>query len=116
MALVSFACVLTMASLAACAGNDSLHASDVVRVTATEMHFTPSRLVALAGKERVEIHNRGALTHTFSLNDIGEEVTVAPGKTKTIHLTLTPGKYRYVCRILDHEGLGMHGVLTVRAS
>ena len=84
-------------------------------VTAKEMHFTPSTLHVTAGKRTIVVHNSGNLTHTFSLNALGSEVTIHPGKTKTLSLDLQPGTYRYVCRILDHEGLGMHGVLRVSA-
>lgn len=116
VALGLCACFLAVASFVGCAGNDTALGADTVRVTAKEMHFTPSRLLAAAGVTTITVHNAGTLTHTFSLNDVGRETTVAPGKTKTFHVTLAAGKYRYVCRILDHEGLGMHGVLTVQPS
>lgn len=80
-----------------------------------EMHFTPSSVSLVAGRYTVFAHNRGSLTHTFSLNKLGQETTVTPGKTETFAVDLKPGTYRYVCRILDHEGLGMHGVLKVRS-
>ncbi len=98
--------------ISACAGNAS---ADGVTVTAKEMHFTPSTLHVRAGEQTISVHNAGKLTHTFSLNALGREVTVHPGQTRTLTLDLKPGTYRYVCRILDHEGLGMHGVLRVSA-
>jgi plastocyanin len=98
--------------LSGCAGGAG--ASDVA-VTAKEMHFTPSTVRLNAGRHTIVVHNNGKLTHTFSLNSLGREVTIHPGKTKTLALDLPPGTYRYVCRILDHEGLGMHGVLRVSA-
>ena len=62
------------------------------------------------------MHNRGDLRHTFSLNALGREVTVQPGQDHgRSPSNLEPGTYAYVCRILDHEGLGMHGTLRVRA-
>jgi plastocyanin len=89
--------------------------ADDLTVTAKEMHFTPSTFRVAAGRRTIVIHNSGTLTHTFSHNALGREVTIRPGKTKTMSLDLQPGTYRYVCRILDHEGLGMHGVLRVSA-
>lgn len=68
------------------------------------------------GQRTFTVHNRGEIAHTFSLNALGEEVTVQPGKTKALTLSLAPGTYKYVCRILDHEGLGMYGTLRVRAT
>ncbi len=80
-----------------------------------EMRFTPSAVSVVAGRYTVVAHNAGGLTHTFSLNELGQEITVTPDKTATFEVDLTPGTYRYVCRILDHEGLGMRGVLKVRS-
>lgn len=83
---------------------------------ANEMRFSPSRASLPAGSQTFTVRNTGEIRHTFSINSLGEEVTVQPGQTKTLTLDLVPGRYSYVCRILDHEGLGMRGVLTVTAS
>jgi plastocyanin len=107
--LASFSAALL---LAGCAGGSS---ADEVDVAAKEMRFTPSTVRVKAGRHVMVVHNRGKLTHTFSLNALGREVTVHPGKTRELSVDLEPGTYRYVCRILDHEGLGMHGVLRVSA-
>lgn len=80
------------------------------------MKFLPSTIEVESGRRTFKVRNIGELRHTFSLNAIGEEVTVEPGKTKSMTVELSPGTYRYVCRILDHEGLGMKGTLRVRAS
>jgi len=98
--------------LSGCAGSAS---AGEVEVSAKEMRFTPSTLRVSAGRHTIAVHNHGQLTHTFSLNALGREVTIHPGKTRTLSVDLQPGTYRYVCRILDHEGLGMHGVLRVSA-
>ena len=98
----------------ACAGEDGPSAAAVaLRVTTEEMRFSPSKLTAQQGRTTITVHNSGAIAHTFSLNDLGREVTVTPGQTKTINLATKPGTYAYVCRILDHEGFGMYGTLTV---
>lgn len=103
---------LSAASLGACASGGVAG----LRVTTREMKFTPSTMSIAAGDRTITVHNSGTLTHTFSINDLGQEVTVSPGATKSLTISLKPGKYAYVCRILDHEGLGMHGVLTVSKS
>jgi plastocyanin len=79
------------------------------------MKFTPSTLRVTPGLHTIVVQNHGTLTHTFSLNALGHEVTIPPGKARTLSVDLKPGTYRYVCRILDHEALGMHGVLRVSA-
>ena len=80
------------------------------------MKFHPSSMRLEAGEHTFVVRNTGDIRHTFSLNSIGEEVTVEPGKTKSLRVDLPPGTYRYVCRILDHEGLGMRGTLRVSAN
>ena len=104
--------VLSAVVGSACAGSG---AADGVEVRTDEMKFMPSQMRLAAGSHTFVVRNVGEIRHTFSLNSIGEEVTVEPGKTKSLAVTLEPGTYRYVCRILDHEGLGMHGTLRVRA-
>lgn len=78
------------------------------------MKFLPKRMSTTAGRQVVTVHNSGKLRHTFSINSIGSEVTVNPGETKELEIDVEPGTYRYVCRVLDHEGLGMRGALQVR--
>jgi len=109
LGLASLSAVLL---LGGCAGGSN---ANEVNVSAKEMRFTPSTVRVKAGRHVIGVHNRGKLTHTFSLNALGREVTIHPGKTRSLSIELQPGTYRYVCRILDHEGLGMHGVLRVRA-
>jgi plastocyanin len=108
-ALATFAAVFLMTG---CAGDD---ASAGVTVEAREMKFTPRALTVHPGRQVITVHNAGELRHTFSINSLGSEVTVNPGATKSITVDLEPGTtYRYVCRVLDHEGLGMRGALRVR--
>ncbi len=97
---------------AGCAGDD---AAKGVTVSTTEMKFAPRTVTVGAGRQAFTVTNNGKARHTFSLNELGHEVTVAPGQTKTFSVDLEPGTYRYVCRILDHEGLGMRGVVTVQS-
>ncbi|HUR78089.1 MAG TPA: cupredoxin domain-containing protein [Acidimicrobiales bacterium] len=90
--------------------------AETAKVSTKEMRFSPSALAVEAGRRTISVRNNGELVHTFSLNELGREVTVQPGRTKILTVSLEPGTYKYVCRILDHEGLGMHGVLRVRAT
>ncbi|MDP1793348.1 MAG: cupredoxin domain-containing protein [Acidimicrobiales bacterium] len=111
LALFGAGCLFGGGLLAGCAGDD---AAMGVTVSTTEMKFGPASIGLPAGRQTFTVVNDGKLRHTFSLNDLGQEVTVAPGQTKTLSVDLEPGTYRYVCRVLDHEGLGMRGVLKVR--
>jgi plastocyanin len=113
--LKTLSAALAVAGLAltGCAG-DSVN--DAVEVRTEEMKFLPKTLRMTAGRRTFVVKNTGEIRHTFSLNELGREVTVEPGKTRTFTADLEPGTYRYVCRILDHEGLGMLGTLRVSAS
>lgn len=97
--------------LGGCAGDDGTLG---VTVDTTEMKFSPKNFELTAGSHTITVHNTGELRHTFSLNSLGSEVTVNPGEIKKLDIDVEPGTYRYVCRVLDHEGLGMRGTLRVR--
>jgi plastocyanin len=109
---IVLASLSAFALVGACAGDSNAQQIDV---TTKEMRFSPSTLRIGSGRHVIVVHNHGSLSHTFSLNALGREVTVHPGKTRELSIDVEPGTYRYVCRILDHEGLGMHGVLRVSA-
>ncbi|HVE93950.1 MAG TPA: cupredoxin domain-containing protein [Acidimicrobiales bacterium] len=108
------ACALLGATLVfgGCGGDSD--ATPSVRVETTEMRFTPARLVTEANQDVViVVDNRGDVDHTFSINELDVEVKLNPGERKEITLNAAPNTYAYVCRILDHEGLGMVGELVV---
>ena len=107
------ACAVAGCVLGGCAGDG---VTDEVKVTTEEMKFLPKTLRVLPGRRTFVVKNSGEVRHTFSLNELGEEVTVEPGKTRSFTAELEPGTYTYVCRILDHEGLGMRGTLRVSAN
>lgn len=110
------AVVITIVGAAIFLSGCASGASTGVAVQTQEMKFLPKTATVNAGRRVITVINSGKLRHTFSLNSLGEEVTVAAGKTETLTLDLKPGTYRYVCRVLDHEGLGMRGTLKVRNS
>ena len=109
----TLAVVLFAVFVGGCAGDDPKEI-ETQRVVAQEMHFSPKEMSVNAGAVTFHVVNRGKLTHTFSVGPNADEVEVNPGKSQDFTLTLEPGTYKYVCRIINHEGLGMHGVLEVR--
>lgn len=89
-------------------------ASPVARVVTTEMEFSPASLKVAAGlPTEIIVDNRGDVAHTFSVNELGLEVKVSPGDEGRLTLDAPAAEYEFVCRILDHEGLGMVGQLVV---
>ena len=44
----------------------------------------------------------------------GEISSIAPGKVRSLTLTLKPGKYVLICNLLGHYKAGQHAALRVR--
>ena len=96
----------------ACLGGES--ATPSLRVETHEMKFSPKRLQGRANEPfAVIVENEGDVAHTFSLNELGLEVKVNPGEQRRLEVNAAAAEYEYVCRILDHEGLGMVGQLVI---
>lgn len=86
-----------------------------MRVSATEMRFAPAALRAQADTPVViQVENTGDIVHTFSINELGIDVKVPPGEQREFTMKAPGGRYSYVCRILDHEGLGMAGTMLIK--
>lgn len=83
-------------------------------VVTTEMRFAPARITAGANRRVVVVvDNTGEVAHTFSINELNVEVKVNPGEARRVTVDAPAATYQYVCRILDHEGLGMVGQLVL---
>jgi plastocyanin len=66
-----------------------------------------------AGPVHFVVHNIGKIPHNFVI--AGQQTLVlASGKTGTLDVDLTPGKYPYECSITGHAALGMKGTLVVK--
>jgi plastocyanin len=93
-----------------------------LKITATDLKFTPPTLQAKAGQPvRVTFENKGVIEHDLTFPAIpsdkpaGSLKSVAkPGQTTTLEFTpTTPGTYEYVCTIPGHKEAGMKGTITV---
>lgn len=84
-----------------------------------QLKFTKSTLTATAGKATIEFTNDAPLAHNFTLQQgtngaiIGATPTFMGG-TKTLIVSLKPGKYTYFCSVPGHRQAGMQGTLTVK--
>lgn len=124
-ALVTLACACL---LAGCGGEDEERASappvsvpveSGLSVVATEYAFRPDAVVVTGtGNLRITLDNRGALAHNLKLERNGQELGGSPtfpgGEKRSGAARVTPGTYRMVCTVGDHEQLGMTGTLEVR--
>jgi plastocyanin len=87
-----------------------------------EWSLRPSQTVVAAGKVSFQAYDRGQDPHNMTI--IGAhgqiaQVSMQPGGSGTVAVTLAPGTYRLVCTLFagtpqSHEALGMRALLTVR--
>ncbi|WP_394509699.1 cupredoxin domain-containing protein [Priestia aryabhattai] len=93
--------------------------SDVVRQKAMEVqlnddYFNPETITVPSGKTITLIFkNKGQKEHTFTVEKLGIDAEVQPGKEKTITVKpQNPGTYELICRY--HFNSGMVGKVIVK--
>ncbi|MBZ6484330.1 cupredoxin domain-containing protein [Priestia aryabhattai] len=98
---------------------DVLAESDVVRQQAMEVqlnddYFNPETITIPSGKKTTLIlKNEGQKEHTFTVEKLGIDAEVQPGKEKTITVKpQNPGTYELICRY--HFNSGMVGKVIVK--
>jgi plastocyanin len=82
--------------------------------------YNTKTLTAKAGKVTIEFTNASPLPHNVTVQSgtSGPTIAATPtftGGTKSITMTLKPGKYTYYCSVPGHRQAGMLGTLTVTA-
>jgi plastocyanin len=85
-----------------------------LEVETTNVAFVPDSLRATGGEVTVAVRNRDLFWHTFTIDDLGVDVTAPVGRLRTATFEAQPGTYSYYCRIPGHASLGMRGRLVVR--
>lgn len=114
----------------------SLTVATGISATLKEMSISLSQKFAAAGAVTFAITNAGTVTHEFvvlktniaegalppsasepgkaeEVGHVDEVEDVAPGATKTLTLTLDPGKYVLICNEVGHYAAGMHASFTI---
>ncbi|MCA1049207.1 MULTISPECIES: cupredoxin domain-containing protein [Priestia] len=93
--------------------------SDVVRQKAMEVqlnddYFNPETITVPSGKTiTLILKNKGQKEHTFTVEKLGIDAEVQPGKEKTITVKpQNPGTYELICRY--HFNSGMVGKVIVK--
>ncbi len=105
-----------------------------VTVVLTEWKLVPSATSVRAGKVTFRVRNDGAIVHELVVLRTdrrpgalpvkggkavetgfkGELSNVAPGKVRSLTLSLKPGKYVLICNLLGHYTAGQYAALRVR--
>jgi plastocyanin len=105
----------------ASSGSSGSGSTRAITVEGTEFKFTPADQTFKAGeKVRVTLQNKGAVVHTWILQDsAGKEIVklkadVGKSDSKEFTVPTTPGTYQIVCDEAGHKESGMVGKATVQ--
>jgi plastocyanin len=81
-----------------------------------DYYFSPTIISSLGTTESFQIglHNVSDQQHTFTIDDLGVDVTVQPGDTQNIIVENKTGNYIFYCRF--HRDRGMEGTLPISRS
>jgi plastocyanin len=78
----------------------------------SEFYFKPT-CVTGSGTVTVEVKNQGSIAHTFTVQALGIDEQIEPGKTKDVSVTFpASGAAPFVCKF--HAGSGMRGALLAK--
>jgi Cupredoxin-like domain len=75
-------------------------------------YFSPTLLPgarSTASKITIQVRNVADRQHTFTIDELGVDVTLQPGETKTVTVNNVTGNYTFYCRF--HRAQGMVGNL-----
>ncbi|MBA3746355.1 MAG: hypothetical protein H0W96_02550 [Solirubrobacterales bacterium] len=100
----------------------------VLRISLDEYRVMPQNISARPGRMKFVVRNTGTLPHNLAIQTPPEQAGDKPedvpggrvasmqsGETAPpIKVTLTPGTYRLVCTIANHDDLGQHGELIIK--
>lgn len=83
------------------------------------LKYTKPSLTAKAGKVTINFTNSAPLGHNMTIQQgtSGPVVGATPtfqGGSKTLTVTLKPGKYTFFCSVPGHRQAGMVGTITVK--
>ncbi|MFP3663599.1 cupredoxin domain-containing protein [Priestia aryabhattai] len=105
--------VMTSGSLGVLAESDMVR-QKTMEVQLNDDYFNPETITIPSGKTTTLIlKNEGQKEHTFTVEKLGIDAEVQPGKEKTITLKpQNPGTYELICRY--HFNSGMVGKVIVK--
>ncbi|CAH0262468.1 cupredoxin domain-containing protein [Priestia megaterium] len=105
--------VMTSGSLGVLAESDMVR-QQAMEVQLNDDYFNPETITIPSGKTTTLIlKNKGQKEHTFTVEKLGIDAEVQPGKEKTITVKpQNPGTYELICRY--HFNSGMVGKVIVK--
>jgi len=99
----------------------------ILRISLDEYRIQPQNISARPGRIKIVVRNTGRLPHNLVIQTPPEEIGDKPvdiigGRVRSmqageaaepIKVTLSPGTYRLVCTIANHDDLGQYGKLVI---
>jgi uncharacterized cupredoxin-like copper-binding protein len=137
MIIRSFAALVALALMVvACAGPaEGAPSGSQVVAEMTDYKITVNVPSVKAGKIKIGVRNLANMEHSFEVlktdlphdkiptdlasakakedGKVGQIPSIAAGKSASVTVDLTPGKYVFICNIAGHYQLGMHVGFTV---
>lgn len=82
-----------------------------IRLVAHDLRFSPAQIDADAGRISVFVSNRDSTRHTFTVDELGVNLSIPPNTTQRVSFIADPGTYRFYCH---PHAPAMDGRLVVR--
>jgi plastocyanin len=85
-----------------------------VRLDLRDFNYTPHAIVVESGRTAtIELRDESVNAHTFTSPDLGVDVVVEPGQTRSVTVTVpADGQYGFYCRF--HQASNMRGYVQFR--
>lgn len=81
------------------------------QVDMEDFAFGPRQIAAESGEVKLFVTNNDNARHTFTVDELGVDVSIAPGQSRQITFDAEAGEYRFYCKPHDP---GMDGDLILR--
>lgn len=99
----------------------TVDAGPPLTVDADEYSFDPQTIVVRSRGNRAVsflVRNRGSVAHDLRIERDGDDIGGTPvftgGQSRSLSISLKPGRYETFCSVGNHRDLGMEGTLEVR--
>jgi heme/copper-type cytochrome/quinol oxidase subunit 2 len=86
-----------------------------IAVTAGTFKFEPAEIRVKAGEDVTIVLTATDLTHDFTIDELGFQISAAPGQTVrgSFHAPAVTGRYTAYCSVVGHRQAGMTASLVV---
>lgn len=115
--LIAGLVMMLIGAMTGCAPEEAAPSPEetLVNVTAGEGYFEPDVITVGLGQEvTVVVENITGVDHTFTIDELGVDVSLAPGaQEETTFTAAEEGTFEFYCDEPGHRDAGMYGYLEV---